>query len=124
MRSAELRTGNFVFNSKNEIDIVLRVGSDWDDNAIVDLEHDGHGVQNTIKTIPVTEDILSKCRQLNQLTIGSYHFSIYENGFHIEINTFSKRIWINGSLLTKDAKLHELQNVVYDLTKIELNFKL
>jgi len=113
MTAQELRIGNLVYDSDNDVMAISEISDVW-------VSFKGSNIKNfnsSIKPIPLTEKLLNKCE-----------FKFKELGFEnlsVSYGTTSKEIhFVIGSHYVRLNFVHELQNLYFALTKHELTIKL
>jgi D-serine deaminase-like pyridoxal phosphate-dependent protein len=118
MKANELRIGNYVYNGFNE---VVRISN------IISQNNTSGYLLETLKPIPLTEEILLKCgfvsckadKDNEWLNLKTRYFN-----FSSDESVKFKKVYLvlNKTELVCDH-LHELQNLYYSLTKTELNYE-
>lgn len=138
MNAHELRVGNFVLNSDNEIDKILSIcsASNYDENlkviefAEVCLDKKGHG-ETDIKPIAISSKLLvdkytlSKKYESELKKGDELHFAIGGNTIIFEYESEEEGIYYTGGTgvkLSINVKyVHQLQNLIYELYGVNIN---
>jgi hypothetical protein len=117
MKANELRIGNLVYNGFNE---VVKI------HDIISQNNTSGYLLETLKPIPLTEEILLKCgfeRDKDFNTVLKIKIETL-NGNHVIFIDIRANVLFVGNIEISDFNhLHELQNLIYSLTKKIINYE-
>lgn len=120
MKATEVRIGNYVYDTKGEINKINLA-------AIEYLLREGSSGACQVKPIPLTEDKLKKCG-FEKLEFGNgFMFAISLGGgrvFLLKYNPLRTDCFYEHYYGTKVQYLHQLQNLYFVLTGEELTITL